>query len=48
MTRLERWNRARDLGEVPPVEIAEILQTRQGVLDLRLSILDQAANRGEA
>jgi DNA polymerase delta, subunit 4 len=40
LTRLERWHRAKDLGECPPEEICEILNTREGVLDLRLSILD--------
>lgn len=34
LTRLERWNRAKRLGEEPPVEVFEILNTREGtVLD---------------
>ena len=41
MTRLERWERAHDIGEEPPVEIAEILNTRQGILDFRWSILER-------
>lgn len=41
MTRLERWERARDIGEEPPAEIADILKTRQGILDFRWSILEQ-------
>ena len=41
MTRLERWERARDIGADPPDEIADILNTRQGILDLRWSILEQ-------
>ncbi|WFD32249.1 hypothetical protein MSPP1_003293 [Malassezia sp. CBS 17886] len=42
LRRLERWERAKDIGEDPPEAIAEILRTREGVLDLRTSILDQA------
>lgn len=41
MTRLERWERAREIGEEPPAEIAEILNTRQGILDFRWSILER-------
>ncbi|PKI83349.1 hypothetical protein MVES1_002506 [Malassezia vespertilionis] len=41
LTRLERWKRAEELGEEPPSELAVILNTRQGVLDLRYSIVDQ-------
>ncbi|PWN52455.1 hypothetical protein IE53DRAFT_385101 [Violaceomyces palustris] len=33
MTRLERWERAHELGENPPREIYEILTTKQGILD---------------
>ncbi|CAO1637296.1 unnamed protein product [Jaminaea pallidilutea] len=32
MTRLERWNRAKNLGEDPPLEVYEILTTKQGRL----------------
>lgn len=32
LTRLERWERARNLGDDPPHEIREILQTKQGTL----------------
>lgn len=32
--------RAKDIGEDPPDEIREILSTREGILDWRLSILD--------
>jgi DNA polymerase delta subunit 4 len=39
MSRLERWERADKLGDEPPVEIKEILETRQGVLDLHQSVL---------
>lgn len=41
MTRLERWERARDIGADPPAEIAEILNTKQGILDFRWSILER-------
>lgn len=47
MTRLERWQRAHDIGEEPPVELREILQTREGILDLRLSILDQVMEQDD-
>lgn len=33
MTRLERWNRAKNLGEDPPLEVYEILTTKQGRLE---------------
>lgn len=41
LTRLERWERARNLGDEPPHEIAEILRTKQGMLmpELRESVL---------
>ncbi|CAO1624579.1 unnamed protein product [Parajaminaea phylloscopi] len=32
MTRLERWNRAKNLGEDPPEEVYEILTTKEGKL----------------
>ncbi|WFD43059.1 hypothetical protein MPSI1_001711 [Malassezia psittaci] len=38
---LERWERARDIGADPPAEIADILNTKQGILDLRWSILER-------
>lgn len=44
LTRMERWQRARDIGDEPPEEIAEILETREGVLDLRLSVLDSESS----
>lgn len=31
MTRLERWMRAKEMGLKPPMEIKEILETKQGV-----------------
>jgi len=31
MTRLERWTRAKEMGLEPPMEIKEILETKQGV-----------------
>ena len=40
LTRLERWHRAKDLGECPPEEICALLTTREGVRALRLSIQD--------
>lgn len=43
MTRLERWQRAKDIGEDPPDEVREILLSREGVLDYQHSILDQAS-----
>lgn len=39
MTRLERWQRAKSLGDEPPEEVRKILETRQGVLDLKHSVL---------
>jgi DNA polymerase delta subunit 4 len=39
MTRIERWERAEKLGDEPPHEIKEILETKQGVLDLQQSVL---------
>ena len=39
MSRLERWERAERLGDEPPLEIKQILETRQGVLDLDKSVL---------
>lgn len=39
MSRHERWQRAEKLGDEPPIEIKEILETREGVLDLRFSVL---------
>ncbi|SHO76829.1 Uncharacterized protein MSYG_1168 [Malassezia sympodialis ATCC 42132] len=44
LTRLERWHRAQEIGESPPEPVRDILETREGVLDLRLSILDQTAS----
>jgi len=44
LTRLERWHRAQEIGENPPEPVRDILETREGVLDLRLSILDQTAS----
>lgn len=32
MTRLQRWQRAKDLGEDPPLEVYEILNTKEGTL----------------
>lgn len=32
LTRLERWTRAKELGEEPPVEVYEILNTKDGRL----------------
>ena len=32
MTRLERWNRADNLGDDPPVEVYEILMSQEGRL----------------
>lgn len=32
MTRLQRWKRAKDLGEDPPEEVYEILTTKEGKL----------------
>lgn len=40
LSRMERWQRAKDMGEEPPQEIAEILNTREGILDYRTSVLD--------
>jgi len=31
MTRMERWSRAKEMGLEPPMEIKEILETKQGV-----------------
>jgi DNA polymerase delta subunit 4 len=39
MSRMERWERAEKLGDEPPYEIKEILETKQGVLDLQQSVL---------
>lgn len=39
MTRLERWQRADKLGDEPPPEIKAILESREGVLDLKHSVL---------
>jgi hypothetical protein len=39
MSRLERWERAEKLGDEPPMEIKEILETREGVLELHQSVL---------
>ena len=39
MTRLERWERADKLGDEPPIEIREILETKEGILDLKYSVL---------
>ncbi|UZJ54079.1 hypothetical protein CBS101457_003399 [Exobasidium rhododendri] len=39
MSRLERWERAEKLGDEPPSEIKEILETKQGVLELHQSVL---------
>ncbi|PWN31286.1 uncharacterized protein FA14DRAFT_128414 [Meira miltonrushii] len=39
MTRLERWERAEKLGDEPPSEIREILETKEGILDLKYSVL---------
>lgn len=36
---MERWQRAEKLGDEPPWEIKEILETKQGVLDLKESVL---------
>lgn len=44
MTRLERWQRAKDIGEDPPDELREILLTREGILDFQYSVLDQSAS----
>lgn len=44
LTRLERWHRAQEIGENPPELVRDILETREGVLDQRLSILDQTAS----
>jgi len=44
LTRMERWQRAKDIGDEPPEEIAEILETREGILDLRLSVLDSESS----
>ena len=33
LTRLERWERAKDIGNDPPNEVREILLSREGVLD---------------
>ncbi|WFD22312.1 hypothetical protein MEQU1_000980 [Malassezia equina] len=44
MTRLERWHRAQEIGENPPEPVRDILETREGVLALRLSVLDQTAS----
>ncbi|EPQ26245.1 uncharacterized protein PFL1_06180 [Pseudozyma flocculosa PF-1] len=35
LTRLERWERAEELGEHPPREVYDILTTKQGTLDYR-------------
>ena len=43
LTRLERWERANDIGNDPPNEVREILLSREGVLDWSSSILDQDA-----
>ncbi|WFD26302.1 hypothetical protein MNAN1_001281 [Malassezia nana] len=40
----KRWHRAQDIGENPPDLVRDILETREGVLDQRLSILDQTAS----
>ncbi|KAF9269254.1 hypothetical protein L218DRAFT_1072873 [Marasmius fiardii PR-910] len=37
LTRLERWERAEALGLKPPVEIRDILLTRQGIEDTDLA-----------
>lgn len=34
MTRLERWTRAKEMGLEPPMEIKEILETKQGAEDV--------------
>jgi DNA polymerase delta subunit 4 len=39
MTRLERWRRAEKLGDEPPPEIKDILETREGVLQHKFSVL---------
>lgn len=39
MSRLERWERAEKLGDEPPLEIKEILGTKQGILQLHQSVL---------
>ena len=31
LTRLERWERAKDIGNDPPNEVREILLSREGV-----------------
>lgn len=43
LTRLERWERAKDIGNDPPNEVREILLSREGMLDWSSSILDQDA-----
>ena len=39
LTRLERWTRAQNLGDEPPLEIKCILETKQGRLNMRESRL---------
>ncbi|KDN52440.1 hypothetical protein K437DRAFT_254216 [Tilletiaria anomala UBC 951] len=34
MTRLQRWHRAKALGDDPPEEVRAILETKQGMLEL--------------
>jgi DNA polymerase delta subunit 4 len=36
VTRMERWDRAATLGLNPPVEVREILTTKEGSEDVRL------------
>ncbi len=33
LTRLQRWHRAKALGEEPPEEVRAILETKQGALE---------------
>lgn len=38
MTRLERWHRAKALGDEPPEEVRHILETKQGREEFALPI----------
>jgi hypothetical protein len=38
MTRLERWQRAKDMGLDPPLQVCRIHKGQQGSLSLKLSL----------